>query len=69
MNLIKDVWMNKEHLLILFQACKNPYKNRYCNLFPFDTNLVTILINLFYGDYYEKLYRFSHGFLVILTSD
>ena len=27
---------------IKFQACKNPYKNRYCNLFPFDTNLVVL---------------------------
>ena len=30
------------NLFILIQACRHPYKNRYCNLFPFDTNLVTL---------------------------
>ena len=24
------------------KACKNPFKNRYCNLYPFDTNLVKL---------------------------
>ena len=29
-------------MMFKFQACKNPYKNRYSNLSPFDTNLVLL---------------------------